>query len=241
MSYILDALRRADAERQQGQVPGLHATPASDLPRTTQRAWAPWSRPLLLALLAALLLAAAAAVWLQFGRTQPTRLEPLAQASPAAAPAMPPAALGPPVQSGQPGPQGNQGNPANRVPIPALPIVVSAAPVLPAIPASSAAAPPVKPVEAAAAVPAGAAPKAAVTAVMRAVPLSSLPADERRQLPALVPGGSVWSDSAASRFVILDGQVLREGDALSTGLVLERIERKAAVLRWKDLRVEVPL
>jgi general secretion pathway protein B len=119
--------------------------------------------------------------------------------------------------------------------------VVSAAPVLPAIPASSAAAPPVKPVEAAAAVPAGAAPKAAVTAVMRAVPLSSLPADERRQLPALVPGGSVWSDSAASRFVILDGQVLREGDALSTGLVLERIERKAAVLRWKDLRVEVPL
>lgn len=28
MSYILDALRRAEAERQQGQVPGLHDAPA---------------------------------------------------------------------------------------------------------------------------------------------------------------------------------------------------------------------
>ena len=27
MSYILDALRRADAERERGNVPGLHAQP----------------------------------------------------------------------------------------------------------------------------------------------------------------------------------------------------------------------
>ena len=51
----------------------------------------------------------------------------------------------------------------------------------------------------------------------------------------------MWSDSAASRFVILDGQVLREGDPVAPGVVLERIERKAAVLRWKDQRIEVPL
>ena len=56
-----------------------------------------------------------------------------------------------------------------------------------------------------------------------------------RQLPPLVSGGSVWSDSAASRFVILDGQVLREGDAVAPGLVLERIERKGVALRSRYL------
>ncbi len=32
MSYILDALRRAEAERQRGQVPGLDAQPSGALP-----------------------------------------------------------------------------------------------------------------------------------------------------------------------------------------------------------------
>lgn len=48
MSYILDALRRAEAdrERERGQVPGLHtqAHPASDAAaRTATRRWAPWA------------------------------------------------------------------------------------------------------------------------------------------------------------------------------------------------------
>ena len=32
MSYILDALRRADAERERGAVPSLHAQQSSSLP-----------------------------------------------------------------------------------------------------------------------------------------------------------------------------------------------------------------
>ena len=44
-----------------------------------------------------------------------------------------------------------------------------------------------------------------------------------QQLPALAVGGSVYSPSAASRIVILNGQVLREGDGPSTACVVERI------------------
>ena len=48
MSYVLDALRRAEAERQRGNVPGLHAQtlPAPEAARESpDRApgrWGPW-------------------------------------------------------------------------------------------------------------------------------------------------------------------------------------------------------
>lgn len=203
MSYILDALRRADAERQQGQVPGLHAAPAGDVAAPTRPAWPRVVGLLLLALL----LGAAAAAW--FWR---------------AAPAPAPAVVAP---AGVPLPTPLAPSHATTP----LPVVVSAAPALPA--ASM-------PVPVAAAPVAAPAPMPASAAAAPARPLSSLPPDERRQLPTLFPGGSVWSDSAASRFVILDGQVLREGDTVAPGLVLERIDRKAAVLRWKGQRLEVP-
>jgi general secretion pathway protein B len=218
MSYILDALRRADAERQQGHVPGLHATPAADLPQAQRRAWSPLARLLALGVL----LATAGLALLWFWPAPPA--SPSAPVQAAVQP-LPPVAAPP------------------QMPAAALPIVVSAAPAAPATPASTVATPQAKPADAGAA-PAATlpvVPKPAAAPAVRALPLASLPPDERRQLPPLVQGGSVWSDSAASRFVILDGQVLREGDPVAPGVVLERIERKAAVLRWKDQRIEVPL
>lgn len=35
---------------------------------------------------------------------------------------------------------------------------------------------------------------------------------------------------------MLDGQVLREGDSVAPGLVLERIAQKSAILRWREQR-----
>lgn len=69
-----------------------------------------------------------------------------------------------------------------------------------------------------------------------ATALADLPPAERRELPPLAVGGSVWSDHAPSRFVMLDGQVLREGDSVAPGLVLERIAQKSAILRWREQR-----
>jgi len=52
-------------------------------------------------------------------------------------------------------------------------------------------------------------------------------------------GGSISSEAAAARFVIIDGQVLREGDVVAPGLVLERIAPKSAWLRWRNTRIEL--
>ena len=73
------------------------------------------------------------------------------------------------------------------------------------------------------------------------VKLAEMPADQRRDWPKLVMGGSVWSESAANRFVIVNGLLLHEGEAVAPGLVVDRIGPKAVVLRWRDRRVEVPL
>ncbi|HZF79950.1 MAG TPA: general secretion pathway protein GspB [Rubrivivax sp.] len=73
------------------------------------------------------------------------------------------------------------------------------------------------------------------------VPIAQLNAEQRRDLPAMAIGGSIWSDHPANRFVIVNGQVVREGEAAAAGVTLERIAPKAATLRWRDLRIEVPL
>jgi general secretion pathway protein B len=39
---------------------------------------------------------------------------------------------------------------------------------------------------------------------------------------------------------MINGQVVREGEAAAPGVTLERIGPKSAVLRFKDRRVELP-
>jgi general secretion pathway protein B len=110
-------------------------------------------------------------------------------------------------------------------------VVVSAPPAVPSRePPALLAAPPAE----------GARPPGApiITQVRR---LAELPAEQRRELPPLVVGGSVWSDQASARFVVLDGQVLREGDAAAPGLVLVKLAPRAATLRWRDMLLELPL
>jgi general secretion pathway protein B len=191
MSYILDALRRAEAERQQGQVPGLHDAPAvAAAAGAPARGSAPrwfWAAP-------ALLLAAGAAWWWW--------------PKPVAVPASAPAPIAPSIAIAQPAP----------APAP-LPVVVSAPP------------PP----------PPAAAASAAATATERPLRFTELSPELQRSLPSLVPSGSVWSDQPAARFVVLNGQVPREGDTVAPGLVLERLQPKSALLRWRGLLIELPL
>jgi general secretion pathway protein B len=70
--------------------------------------------------------------------------------------------------------------------------------------------------------------------------LAELPDDMRRSVPALAFGGSVYSEIAAQRMVIFNGQVLREGDPLSDEVMLEQIRPRSAVLRLRGQRFEVP-
>jgi general secretion pathway protein B len=199
MSYILDALRRAQAERERAQVPGLDAgTPlAGPAPLTRRRAG-------LLGLGAGLALAAlglAAGLLLRTDPQPPPGAAPVVVPLPRAMPAAPPAVAA-----------------ASAPPGLAPPVmVVVTAPV------------------------AGVGGGVGVGVGVRAVTLAQLGADLRRELPPLALGGAIWSDNAASRFLIVNGQVLREGDTAAPGVVLERIGPKAAFLRWRDWRIEVPL
>jgi len=91
MSYVLDALKRADAERERGAVPGLHAQPVPLLPTEADvpRAGPPWLW--LAAGLAIGLLATFA--WLVGERDGAPPPAAVVQAPPAAAVAAPPATV----------------------------------------------------------------------------------------------------------------------------------------------------
>lgn len=126
------------------------------------------------------------------------------------------------------------------------PMVVSASPRSPLVvgPGSVPAAAPVptaSPAPLVTAQPAAVRDVPASIPAIPATPLAALSAELRREWPALNIGGSVWSDQPASRFVMVNGQVVREGEAMAPGLVLERIAPKAVQLRWRGVLVEVPL
>ncbi len=232
MSYILDALRRAEADRQRGAVPGLHT------PGTTPAGMAsPAARdrsPLLLAVGAALGVAvlAALAVLALGGHRATDAPPPPAAAAPLPAP-LPAAA--PPVAVVATAP-------------PAAPVVV----VMPAPIAAPVAAPDTAlggapntarvAAQVAPPAPAPVAPLAAGTAPAQRVPrLAELPEALRRQVPALALGGGMYSEQPAQRLVIVNGQVAREGDEAAPGVRVIQIQPKAVVFAVGGQRFELPL
>jgi general secretion pathway protein B len=208
MSYILEALKRAEAERGRGAVPTLQsqsaAAPAESPPQR------PAMRHVLLALagLVLLVLGALAARWW---------LQPANPVAGAPAPAPVPA----PVQM-----QPVQAKPAEPQFLPPPPPAQTTQRTEPR-PAPVAAAP--KPAPAPAPAPAAAASAPAPA-------LADLPESFRRELPPLKVGGSMYSDTAAARMLILNGVVYHEGDVLSPGLQLEAIGTRRATLSYKGQR-----
>lgn len=249
MSYILEALKKADAERERGAVPDLHAQPIplavayeEEAPRGTK----PW-----LWLLAGAAIAIVAVLAWQFsGSDAPPGIGPALPAAPAEVLAPPP-----PAPITQPAASTQQA--AEPAPAPARPAIQSEPPakaaprirVEPRAPAVAA--------SAAVAVAAGAAPSAtpsatssaaakaakgasAPPAATRAPLLTELPEDIRRQVPAMTIGGSVYSQQPANRMVIINGQVFREGSAVTPDLRLEQIGPKSAVFSLGGQRFEMP-
>jgi len=246
MSYILDALRRADAERERGAVPNVHAQPYAGPSNETEapRSTPPWLW-IALALLAAAVLALA---WKLFATDTPR--EQLAAAPVAAPPAPRPAETTAPAATPNTSPPGvTSATPPSPVPLqPVQPL-----PVRPPTPASRAATAPAKAASKPAArseatsaaaastviAPAITAPSAPASAAERIYAVSELPEDVRRSLPALPIGGAMYSKNAADRMLIVGGQVLREGDTIAPDLKLEQIRLKSAVFRFKAYRYEV--
>ena len=70
----------------------------------------------------------------------------------------------------------------------------------------------------------------------RVFALNELPENIRRELPTLAVGGAMYSEKAANRMLILNGQVFHEGEKVSPDLMLEQIKLKSAVLVYKSYR-----
>ena len=77
--------------------------------------------------------------------------------------------------------------------------------------------------------------------VARALPrYQDLPEATRRAFPALRVGGSMYSDSPSASVLVVNDQLLREGDSVVPGLLLEQIGPRSARLRWKDQAFTLP-
>jgi len=248
MSFILEALRRAEAQRQRGGVPGLHAQPAAaalaDLALAHQiRARRPWR--LVFALASVLLLLAAAARWWlgpaglapTLSAAQPLSVAPAARVSspaPAAEPALASSlrvsVTSASVASATAANASRQTSPVAAsagLPLIAAPLPLKASAPAPALAPISLSAPP-------------SAPPSAPSSPSRWPTLAELPETLRRELPVLALGGSVYAEQASQRMVIINGQVLREGDRLAPELLLQQIRLKSVLLDYRGQRFELP-
>ncbi|MBC7994113.1 MAG: general secretion pathway protein GspB, partial [Rhizobacter sp.] len=72
-----------------------------------------------------------------------------------------------------------------------------------------------------------------------AMAFNELPDQIRRELPQLVIGGAMYSQTPANRMLILNGQVFHEGDKVAGELMLEQIRLKSAVLAYKGYRYNI--
>src|SRR5450830_1551368 len=208
MSYILEALKKSQAERQLGELPSIHAP---QLPLHHAHGVADNRHlPVWLALGAAVLAVLAALLWWR----------PWQQPAPAAVLAPVP------------------------VPVPA-PVVVAPAPVpAPLAPAQAPA--PVKaapmPVPEPKPQPAAKAEAAAPASAPSedVIPgLRDLPEPIRQQIPPIVLGGYIYSKNPEDRLLLIDKVLRHEGEELAPGLVLEKLQPKAAIFNFKGYRYKM--
>ena len=249
MSYILDALRRADAERQRGAVPGLnaHPAPAPQADAAPPDRGLPWAG--VLAGLA-LLVAIAVAAWLAGRSDSPGAVPTVAVPAPPVAAVPAPAA--PVTTTPTPAPAVVPTTPTTvTAPLATGPttvtVTVTGPTVVPASPPARStgprAAPASSPPAASVAPSAASAPGPADRAVPagRVPSLAEMPDSLRQQLPPLVLGGGVYSEQAAQRLVIVNGQVTHEGDQPAAGLRVLQIRPRSVVFSFRGQLFEVGL
>ena len=219
MSYILDALRKADAQRERDPARGIHAQPVTlSVPADHS---GPGSRLWLVGI--ALVAAAALLVAATWGSGWFARPAAPALAAATAPPLASVAKAAPAV------------TPPSSPPSPATEVLPAAPPAPP-----PSAAPPARESPKVAATVTAYPPVPAASAPDRLLSLAELPADVQRDLPKLAITGGVYSPTPTQRLLIVNGQVLNEGAEAAPGVLLEQIRPKTAVLNFRGYRYGVP-
>jgi len=233
MSYILEALKKAQAERQLGNAPTIHApAPSYAAPRTGQGAQ---RRYLALGVGVVVAVAAVALLWPRFAGEPPVRLAAVPATAPAtvsatapvATPAPPAVVTTAPAPAVQPAPAPvAEARPARVKPAPAQ--VVSPAPAAPPSPRPS------PQQREAAPAPATVAAQPAGDDQLRT--LQQLPDTLQREIPKVAFGGYIYSPTPGESLLLVDKMLRREGEEVAPGLVLERLTPKAAVMNYRGTR-----
>jgi general secretion pathway protein B len=246
MSYILDALKRADTERERerGTVPGLHSQnlPSGNFQRDRRRQPPKLAHSLAWTGLIVLAVVATWTFWPGAERqqdlasstvdtTEPMQT-PAAQApaqapdAPNAAPSESPAATAPdlPILAPPPPPP----PPPTRAERPRADRPAGATAATESTPATAPAA----------AVPSSDSAAASQTAapVRRFAELSP---ELRSQLPQVNVSGSTYSSNPKLRTLIANGKVIQEGGEIAPGLQVETIGQRSAVLNFKGTRYSI--
>jgi general secretion pathway protein B len=215
MSYILDALRKADAQREGNPARGIHAQAAAPASATSgpARGTVQW----MWAAAAVVILAAAAWLWARGDdRPAPQAVAPAPDVvvvvpprAPVPAPAVFPAA--PPVAVVE-APEVRRPAPVAAVEKPAAPVAVAPVQAVPVQPPAS----------------------------ERTYSIAELPQDVQQALPKFAISGGVYSENVAQRMLVVNGQVFNEGSEIAPGVVLEQMRPKAAWLKFRGLRISHP-
>ena len=247
MSFILDALRKSETARRRSETPDLFATmPGTIAPAPARAQWP------LLAIGGVGVLSLIAALWL-FSQRMPARVPTDAAAN---APALETTGTTPPATANAAREPATAGAPEiSPVRSPEMPPVqprtapAIASPIPPTAAAQTTPTPPLAPdientTRSLPAPPEPSAPPPSAPASQpvgdRIVSLADLDPEARRQLPPLKLSMHLWNETPSQRFVIVDGQRLKEGDVLGE-IVVERIARDGAVLVWRGNRLKIEL
>nr|WP_315398302.1 general secretion pathway protein GspB [uncultured Duganella sp.] len=248
MSYILEALKKAQAERQLGNAPTLHAPTLQSQDRASSGGRL--KKPLLLVIAAmAVVIAALVALVLRPTTAPEAPAVPASGPAQAAVPAsaMPAPAANLPAQA-----RADVAPPPSPAPAAPLPDPVAALPV-PVATLTPAARKHVDPQSAAtggAGNPAGAvaaANNAGATAAKPAAAfeepvqnLRDLPEPIQRSIPQVAVGGYIYSKNPADRLLLIDKVLRHEGEEVAPGLKLEKLNPREAVFNFKGYRYRVP-
>jgi len=205
MSYILEALKKSDKERQRDEIPDLQAD--HSLPPLRRQEKKPSSYRMFVVLIAGLACAGSLWYWLSERKTAaPVNISQQIASAPAPAPA--------PVGEKQPSVKSQPAEKPVVVPVVIKEEIAKNSPPLPVetIPSP----PPISP------------ETKTVVPLMEDLPLSI-----RAGIPDLTFAGHVYSDLAKKRLIIINNRIVREGDLIDNGLSLEQIDSDGVVLRYE--------
>ena len=223
MSYVLEALKKAQAQREQGGVPGIHSL---QVPYVAVEGKVRSSlKPVLWAIAGLLVVILGLLAW-RMGDGLGAPQDPVSPVQVANGSIPPPPAAAPlnpvlvaPTRVSEPV--------ANSLPQGESPLAGAAKADVPAAKRAE---------KAQANVQANAQSKDAGPKIYA---VSELPDGVRRDLPTLVISGGSYSSNPAQRLIIVNNQVFTEKGEPATGVVVERIEQNAVVLRFRDYSYRV--